>query len=163
MYELQPSSARWRAPQDWLEVRPSPPPLSSPRPAACLSLTPPLDSLPVQIMAAMIQIHTHRDLIHGLIVAWEGDLTPPDARLAEIALKTFNNFWEVGPQLAPADWNPDVQIEEQTSGMGKEVMAFMDRALEEEGERTVLVIRSVACFAPTPFFPPLTLKYLHLI
>ena len=94
-------------------------------------------------MNAMIQIHAHRDLIHGLIVAWEGDFTPPDARLPEIALKTFGHFYEVGPQLAPADWDPDVKVEEQTKRMGKEVMAFMDQALEEEGERSVLVIRSV--------------------
>ena len=127
MYELQPSSARWRSKVGWLEI-----------------------------MDQLIRQHQDRDVLgDGFIAIWEGSFLP---EIAELARNTFNNFWEIGPQLSPAEWDEHTEVKpivefvlEDRKG---EVIEFLDRAKEEQGEKSVLVISSV----PTTYLSCLVLR-----
>ena len=115
MYELQPSSARWRSKVGWLEI-----------------------------MDQLIKQHQEREVLDGFIAIWEGEYLP---QISEIAKKTFNKFWEVGPQLSPAEWEEHTEVKQVVEFVVEdrkgEVMEFLDRAEKEVGEKSVLVIRSV--------------------
>ena len=103
-------------------------------------------------MNALIRTHQDTSVLDGFIAIWEGDFLP---EISEIAKRTFTSFWEVGPQLSPAEWAESGVKEGGVQGEGEfsvedrqgEAIEFLDRAQKEEGDKSVLVISSVSHFA----------------
>lgn len=102
----------------------------------------PSDPVPdgwLEFMTGLVDVHRSDD-IDGIIVVYDGDLNPAVSLASK---STFEKFWEVGPQLPPVEWERGVQkvkefaVEEEKG----EVVRFLDRALEEEGEESVMLIR----------------------
>lgn len=94
----------------------------------------------LNIMNGMIEIH--QTSVDNVIIVWEGDLTPHAAPLSK---GTYKNFYEVGPQLPPVEWDQGGESGKEFAVEGREggTMAFLDRAVEEKGERSMLLIRRV--------------------